>query len=135
MIRVSLPYPPSVNHYIGSRGNRRFVKKAGVQFRNDVEKICAGLPKQTGELAVFVEAYPPDRRRRDIDNIQKCLLDALQHAGCYDDDCQIRTLHVTKCEPLKGGKVDVVVCAWRTVSQVRPVWHAAITKASCEQIA
>jgi hypothetical protein len=26
---------------------------------------------------------PPDRRRRDIDNVQKPLLDALQHGGAY----------------------------------------------------
>jgi hypothetical protein len=27
--------------------------------------------------------HPPDRRRRDIDNVQKALLDALQHGGAY----------------------------------------------------
>lgn len=128
MICVTLPYPPTVNHYWGARGNRRFVKKEGVAFRGDVVRICEGVTKQEGDLAVFVDAYPPDRRRRDIDNINKAILDALQHAGCYDDDCQIRTLHVTKCEPVKGGKVEVLVCQWRTVNQVRSVRHAAITR-------
>jgi crossover junction endodeoxyribonuclease RusA len=39
-----------------------------------------------------MDAFPPDRRRRDLDNIQKPVLDALQHAGVYEDDSQIDLL-------------------------------------------
>ena len=57
-----------------------------------------------GDLAVEVEAFPPDRRRRDIDNIQKALLDALEHGGAYADDSQIVRLTIEKRGPVAGGK-------------------------------
>jgi crossover junction endodeoxyribonuclease RusA len=39
-----------------------------------------------------VLAYPPDHRRRDLDNLAKAILDALQHAGVYGNDCQVKLL-------------------------------------------
>lgn len=62
----------------------------------------------TGRLAVSIRVYPPDKRRRDLDNLMKCLIDALQHAGMYQDDSQIDRLLVTR-EDL-GGYVEVAVC-------------------------
>jgi len=56
---------------------------------------------------VRVEVYPPDNRRRDIDNVQKALLDAMQHGGAYADDSQIVRLTIEKCEPVEGGKTIV----------------------------
>ena len=55
------------------------------------------------------EQQVPDRRRRDIDNVGKALLDALQHAGCFDDDEQIDVLHIERRTVIKGGACRVVV--------------------------
>lgn len=38
--------------------------------------------------------YPPDKRKRDIDNVLKCLFDVLQHGGAIEDDALIRELYV-----------------------------------------
>jgi crossover junction endodeoxyribonuclease RusA len=57
-----------------------------------------------GALSVEVEVHPPDNRRRDIDNVQKALLDALQHGGAYADDSQIIRLTIEKRPPVEGGK-------------------------------
>ena len=40
-----------------------------------------GIKPLTGKLVVDVEVFPPDNRRRDIDNVQKALLDALEHGA------------------------------------------------------
>jgi crossover junction endodeoxyribonuclease RusA len=110
MITLTLPYPPSVNHYWGQRGNRRFVGKKGVAFRQSVADAVAVAGKKVfGRLQVVVALYPPDRRRRDIDNVQKSLNDALQHAGCFDDDEQIDVLTIERKEIIKGGKCVVVI--------------------------
>ncbi|TWU43995.1 Crossover junction endodeoxyribonuclease RusA [Novipirellula aureliae] len=61
----------------------------------------------TGSLSVDVLIHPPDRRRRDIDNVLKALLDALQHGGAYEDDNQIVDLSIHKRCPIKGGKAIV----------------------------
>lgn len=117
MIRVTLPWPPSVNHLYGQRGNHRFMKAEGKAYYSEVARLCQGLARQEGRLAMFIDAYPPDNRRRDLDNINKAICDSLQKAGVYDDDCQIFTLKSFKQEPVKGGKVDVIVCQWRTRTQ------------------
>jgi len=43
-------------------------------------------------LRVVIECFPPDRRRRDLDNLGKSCLDSLQHAKIFVDDNQIDDL-------------------------------------------
>lgn len=50
----------------------------------------------TGRLAVTVNIHAPDRRRRDIDNVAKALLDALTHAGLWEDDSQLDDLRLIR---------------------------------------
>jgi hypothetical protein len=38
-IHLTLPYPPSVNHYWGQSGKRRFIGKKGKEFRARVVEI------------------------------------------------------------------------------------------------
>lgn len=113
MIELTLPYPPTVNHYYGQKTNGgRFIKQAGKAFRAEVkatameEKACNYI---TGLIHVEIDAFPPDNRKRDLDNINKALLDALEDAGVFKDDSQIVKLTSTKHEPIKGGKVVVRV--------------------------
>jgi crossover junction endodeoxyribonuclease RusA len=54
-------------------------------------------------LAVHITACPPDNRRRDLDNLLKATLDAMQHAGLYDDDSQIDSLKITRGPVEKPG--------------------------------
>ena len=62
-----------------------------------------------GMLAVKVRAYPPDRRKRDIDNIQKPLLDALEKGKAFYNDCQIKHLTTVMKESVRGGKTLVTI--------------------------
>lgn len=64
----------------------------------------------TGRLQVWVEAWMPDRRKRDLDNIKKALLDSMTHAGVYEDDSQIDDLRSVRRDVVKGGYVIVHVC-------------------------
>ena len=61
-----------------------------------------------GNIAVEIEAFMPDRRKRDLDNILKALLDALTHAGVWADDSQIVDLRIRKA-PTIGGMCKVLV--------------------------
>jgi crossover junction endodeoxyribonuclease RusA len=106
MIEVELPYPPSINHYYRKVGPRTLISREGRRFREEVTSVLAALNLRpmTGPLEVQIDVYPPDRRRRDIDNVQKALLDALEHGGAYQDDSQIVRLAIEKHDPAPGGR-------------------------------
>jgi len=111
MLELELPYPPSINHYWRRVGPRTLISREGRRFRERVMKLLAARAVQPvpGPLDVQVDVFPPDNRRRDVDNVQKALLDALQHGGAYADDSQIIHLAITKHEPVPGGKTLVII--------------------------
>ncbi|HOI53992.1 MAG TPA: RusA family crossover junction endodeoxyribonuclease [Phycisphaerae bacterium] len=117
MLELQLPYPPSVNHYWRMWRGRMVISDEGRRYR---ESVCNRLapapvmggngprkPPAGGRIALCMDAFPPDRRRRDLDNIQKALLDALEHAGVYADDSQIDLL-VARRQALHDGGLMVV---------------------------
>ena len=115
MIELELPYPPSVNHYWRRVGARTLISRGGRAFRTAVCSILAahGIRPIDGPLEVLIELFPPDRRRRDVDNTQKALLDALAHGGAYHDDSQIARLTIERRQVVPNGKVRVRVEAYR----------------------
>lgn len=114
MLEFELPYPPSVNHYWRRVGARTLISRGGRAFRQAVCAILAAEKVQplSGPLELVITVFPPDQRRRDIDNVQKSLLDAMQHGGAYFDDSQIMRLSIERGKVTPGGK---------TVVQIREV--------------
>lgn len=106
MFEVELPYPPSVNHYYRHVGPRTLISRKGRRFREHVAASLAaeGVRRLAGPIELEVVIFPPDRRRRDIDNVQKALLDALEHGGAYHDDSQIVKLTIEKRTLVPGGR-------------------------------
>lgn len=111
MIILTLPLPPSWNHYYGQNGSRKYIKPAGKAFRKAVAEIVADAGHKTleGRVSLFAAIYPADRRKQDIDNRAKSLQDALTHAGVWLDDEQIDELHLVRKEVVKGGQVKVFI--------------------------
>ena len=111
MIELELPFPPSINHYYRRVGPRTLISREGRRFRRAVCLLLAtsGVRPVSGPLEVRIDLYPPDRRRRDVDNSQKALLDALQHGGAYHDDSQIVHLETWRHPPVRGGKTIVAI--------------------------
>jgi crossover junction endodeoxyribonuclease RusA len=98
---LTLPYPPSVNTYWRRNGHRYFIAPAGMAFRTEVEARCLslGVCPVAGSVRLSVSLVPGDRRRRDIDNVLKPLLDALTHGGAWADDSQVKALNVVMGDP------------------------------------
>ena len=113
---LTLPYPPSVNHYWRRVGPRTLISREGRTFRKNVCALLASAsgngprkPPMGGRIALAMDAFPPDRRRRDLDNIQKSVLDALERAGVYEDDSQIDLLLTRRRDVVRNGRLLVDV--------------------------
>jgi len=109
---LTLPYPPSVNTYWRANGKRRFISKAGMEFKQAVQDyvIDNAVPKLgTSRLSVDIVLCPRSRRICDIDNVLKSILDSLMDAGVYEDDSQVDDLHIVRGQPVKGGAAIVVI--------------------------
>ena len=101
-----LPWPPSVNHYYRHVGPRVLISRDGRKYRETVAAIVrqSGTQMFTGSISMSGVFYPPDRRRRDLDNVGgKALIDALQGAGLFQDDCQIKRINLEMREPIPNG--------------------------------
>ena len=113
MITISLPWPPSVNRIWRRVGNKTILSAEGREFRKTVQGICAinGISgkRMAGRLSVCITANPPDRRKRDIDNLQKAPLDALTHAAVWEDDSQIDELLIRRDSIVSGGSIKITI--------------------------
>jgi crossover junction endodeoxyribonuclease RusA len=106
-----LPWPPTVNTYYRNVKGRAIISAGGREYREAVAKLALSeaWPKFGAQrVSVHIEAWMPDKRRRDLDNLLKSLLDSLTHAGVWDDDSQIDGLAIWRA-PLIGGMVKVEV--------------------------
>lgn len=130
-IKLTLPFPPSVNHYwqskaVRSRQTRRwqiikFLSSRAKAFRVEVNgRVLEQLgipPKLNGRLAVIVHQHygPRDEKHehsgpaQDIDNCLKSLFDALEHANVYRNDSQIDELLVVKKRRAAIGRVEITI--------------------------
>jgi Holliday junction resolvase RusA-like endonuclease len=109
-VEFDLPWPPSVNRYYRHVGPRVLISREGRKYRMMAVSRLGGLfEKFSGTVALSLDCYPPDRRRRDLDNILKCLLDSLVNAGVMEDDSQMKRLQMEMYEPIPEGLVHVHV--------------------------
>lgn len=112
----ALPWPPSVNHYWlslrkGPMAGRVIISTEGKQYRQAVAAavIDQRVPVNmlTGKLALWIHVLPPNRMRRDLDNLPKAVLDSLTHAGVFRDDSDIDDLRITRYAVRPGGELQI----------------------------
>lgn len=110
-ITLTLPWPPSVNKYWRTFQGRMIISAEGRSYRKAVADqvlIQRGAKHYTGKLRVNIEAFRPDNRRRDLDNLLKAVLDGCTHAGVWEDDSNIVDLRIYWADTV-GGMLKVKV--------------------------
>lgn len=109
---IELPWPPSTGVYFRIFKNR-FVKTA--RAKRYLQTVFAIVKEQkiksfgNQKISVHIAAFPPDKRRRDLDNLCKVSLDALCDSGVYQDDFNIDELCLKRMHVTKGGKLLVKI--------------------------
>ncbi len=117
-----LPFPPSTNAYWRNLGNRTIISKRGRIYRKNVISILGktSFPEEWKAnedvyLGMVIKLYPPDKRKRDIDNYNKAILDSITETGLWLDDCQVKRLTILMKGPVKKGKATILI--WRLRNQ------------------
>ena len=111
MTEFTLPWPPSVNTYWRTFRGRMIISAKGREYRiavaqQIIDQQCG--KRLAGKLKVEIEAWRPDNRRRDLDNLFKAALDGCTHAGVWEDDSNIVDLRIYWAESI-GGMLKVKV--------------------------
>ena len=112
MIFLSLPFPPSMNTYWRNFRGRTIISPAGRAFKAAVSDYVVEyrVPKLGDKkLRISMVLFPRDKRKIDIDNRIKSVLDALQDAGVFDDDFQVDELSIVRGKTIKGGAIRVMI--------------------------
>ena len=88
---LTLPYPPSVNHYYRRVGPRTLISREGREYRTQVCGLLAPAPGRGGNgirkppsggrIALAMDAFPPDRRRRG-QLMENRMVDGLKCSDC-----------------------------------------------------
>lgn len=109
-LMFKLPWPPSLNRYWRNVKGRTLISKEGRDYREEViNHIGKGTTMLHSRLAVEICAYPPDHRKRDLDNLFKGVLDSMTHAGVWKDDSLIDDLRIVRKAVDSEGRLMVRV--------------------------
>lgn len=110
MISFDMPYPPSINHYYVRTPLGMAVGLKGKKYRRDVSLMLTPFRNkfnETDRISLTINVFPPDKRKRDLDNLLKCIQDSLQDAEIIHDDNQIDMLTIIRRNDIKHGKLSV----------------------------
>jgi len=111
---MAFPPPPSNNIYYRRSGHHTHISVKGREYKQTVcELVAQFYPIKFGcaPLKVHIDFYPATKRKMDLDNRFKAILDSLTAAGVWDDDSQIDELSIQRKPVMKGGKIVVLVKA------------------------
>jgi len=115
---LDLPWPPTSNTAYATVNGRRVKSRAARDYANLAATTVAEYQRsheqppetftKTDRLLVRITAFPPDRRRRDLANIEKIATDAIC-AALHVDDSQIDALCIHRAEPTQPGRITYTI--------------------------
>ena len=109
---ITLPYPQSLNTLYRFYRGHMILTKEGHTYKKTIGWMykAAKLPKHPKgkDIAVLMNVWVPDKRRRDIMNLEKIVSDGLSGVA-YDDDSQIVDYRIVKRGMLEGGKIELTI--------------------------
>lgn len=117
-LRLEIPaLPPSGGHYnayrVAGKPGKQFVQcyptSEAKAWWETVAVINAGKQLRGPSLELQYIVFLPDRRRRDVDNFAKVILDSLTRCGAIEDDSLITDIHGHKRIDAANPRTVIVV--------------------------
>ncbi len=111
-LRVCFTLPTDGEHLLASSWQHIFCIKSRGALSPGCGAYCSPAAteiKPVRKAGRKIIAEPPDKRRRDLDNILKAPLDALTHAGLLIDDEQFDEINIVRGLPVPGGRLGVKI--------------------------
>jgi crossover junction endodeoxyribonuclease RusA len=108
-LKLTLPYPPQVNHFYTVARGRKILSTKGREYKNGVGKqLMAERVRPTdGNVRITFTAYRP-RKIGDLDNLLKPVLDSLK-GFAFDDDKQVIEIHAIRKDDKDDPRIDMVL--------------------------
>lgn len=103
-----LPFPPTTNNLFAGK-TRRFKSRRYKEWSDEAGRAIAAQnpPGFACPVAVTYSYGRPDKRRRDIGNLEKAVSDSLVDTGVLADDSLIEKLTLQWCEDVTGCRVEI----------------------------
>lgn len=111
MYRIILPFPPSINRLWRCVKGRTILSKDGrLWFADAADSVREQWPATVvTPVRVDILVIPPDKRKRDIDNLAKPCLDALVKGMALADDSLVDMLTIERRPSEKPGRVEIAI--------------------------
>jgi crossover junction endodeoxyribonuclease RusA len=109
---LQLPLPPSVNAYWRNFHGRTILSKSARDYKATVQEyVTINQTPNFGDarLQAIITIFPKDRRKQDLDNRLKSLLDSLGNAGVFDDDSQFDKIEIGRGMIKLGGGCTIII--------------------------
>lgn len=89
-----------------SKGGRDWYKK-------NLPFITVQVPNKPfdSRIAIRIDIFPPDKRRRDVDNLLKVVFDVLTKAGAWVDDSLVDEIVLKRWPAVLDAFIDVHITA------------------------
>ena len=120
-LNITLPWPPSSNTYWRYVNNRVITSKKAREYKDLILKLSytwGNVLFHEERLSIDIKAHPPDKRKRDLDNLLKVTIDAIASTGIFQNDSQIDKLIITREHEIKPGTLKVEISKISTTQVV-----------------
>tara|TARA_B110000114_G_C15087369_1_gene396785 strand:+ start:2152 stop:2655 length:504 start_codon:yes stop_codon:yes gene_type:complete len=116
----------SVNKYYRTWQGRVLISKDGREFKKEVDLLLNNYEKVLGKIKLTLILHFKDKRKRDLDNYNKVLIDCLKNK-LFEDDDQIYQLYMEKHIGCGFNKISIYVESI-IVEQIEPPDNPKIKK-------
>lgn len=111
-MKLTLPYPPSVNRYWRMVRGMMILSAEARDYKKDVsaialDGICRHQKPLLGPVAVSIAVYRP-RKSGDLDNTLKAVLDSIKGIA-YVDDSQVEYIQAFRYDDKENPRVEIEI--------------------------